>query len=579
MIPREGQVSLDTIARILSSAATELGISDTCQVRSVLVYVEGRWLNHCTVLMGGAGDGPAKDELEDVTAGSVRLIRSEFSAEMIVDAGVLRDVLTTWGVTFPGEYLAMLRAGAFGPGVAPQPWDFPDTANVYHQSDRRFWNQAPCWVIEVYDRAQGNRGLSAPRGPFKNFEQDLYWEDLGAAAESWTGDRSQRDNYSTVADTYRIVIPDKRGVIARLERQGDELHVTVSGSKLALVGAVTARDKSGSELRDKRAFTDGHAVFRLPRLTTSVDLFVFDDSDVWCDCYREGEGFRPWGRAIAVPANSEPSIVGGETARIKAPSIFDEILLEPDQVELFQRLVEAWRSTPRDQRQKFMVAQAMGGDHLVHPSLGPDQNDVYFGDVEALAAAGLLNLTYGSGGTPQFDITPLGFRYYEHCRVSSGKAAERVQEVIRTYLDSNVFSRRYPQAHAKWTEAERLLWSTDSAQQLTTIGHLCREALQFFATALVERVSPPDVDQDPAHTIARLRSVLALVRKSAPDATCAMLDALLTYWRAVSDVVQRQEHGAQKEGRELVWSDGRRLVFHAALVMYECDQLLDEARL
>jgi hypothetical protein len=221
----------------------------------------------------------------------------------------------------------------------------------------------------------------------------------------------------------------------------------------------------------------------------------------------------------------------------------------------------------------------MGGDHLLHPSLSPDQNEVYLGDVEALAAAGLLNLTYGSRGTPQFDITPLGFRYYEHCRISTGRPPERVEEAVRSYLDSEAFSRRYPQTHVKWTEAERLLWSTDSAQQLTTVGHLCREALQFFATALVERMNPPDVDKDPAHTIARLRGVLALLRKNAPDATCGLLDALLAYWGAVSDLVQRQEHGAQKEGQELLWGDARRVVFHTALVMYECEHLIGEARL
>jgi hypothetical protein len=38
--------------------------------------------------------------------------------------------------------------------------------------------------------------------------------------------------------------------------------------------------------------------------------------------------------------------------------------------------------------------------------------------------------------------------------------------------------------------------------------------------------------------------------------------------------VQRQEHGAQKEGRPLVWEDGRRVVFQTAIVMFELDRAL-----
>lgn len=48
-----------------------------------------------------------------------------------------------------------------------------------------------------------------------------------------------------------------------------------------------------------------------------------------------------------------------------------------------------------------------------------------------------------------------------------------------------------------------------------------------------------------------------------------MLDALVVYWGTVSDLIQRQEHGAQKEGEALRWEDGRRVVFQTAVVMFE----------
>jgi hypothetical protein len=48
-----------------------------------------------------------------------------------------------------------------------------------------------------------------------------------------------------------------------------------------------------------------------------------------------------------------------------------------------------------------------------------------------------------------------------------------------------------------------------------------------------------------------------------------MLKALLAYWGTVNDLVQRQEHGGQKEREPLKWEDGRRVVFQTAVVMFE----------
>jgi len=49
----------------------------------------------------------------------------------------------------------------------------------------------------------------------------------------------------------------------------------------------------------------------------------------------------------------------------------------------------------------------------------------------------------------------------------------------------------------------------------------------------------------------------------------AFLDALLVYWGTACDLVQRQEHGSQREGAPLTWEDARRVVFQTMLVMYE----------
>jgi hypothetical protein len=124
------------------------------------------------------------------------------------------------------------------------------------------------------------------------------------------------------------------------------------------------------------------------------------------------------------------------------------------------------------------------------------------------------------------------------------------------------------------SEAAELLWKSDSQQQLTTIGHLCREAMQAFATGLVDQHQPSGVDTDRAHDVARIRSVLQQHAAKLGTTAAPFLDALLAYWGTVSDLVQRQEHGAQKESRSLIWEDGRRVVFQTAIVVFEVDRAL-----
>lgn len=259
--------------------------------------------------------------------------------------------------------------------------------------------------------------------------------------------------------------------------------------------------------------------------------------------------------------------------------VFESILLEQEQKELIAKLVEAARNVPRDQRRKFMFVQFARGSSLKHPGLAEGkESNVYKGDIEALARAGLLALSHSSRGTLLFDVTSLGFQYYEKMKRRLGEPVQRVEANMTEYLNTERFQRKYPQAHQKWSEAETLLWSSDSQERLTTIGHLCREALQEFAAALVEQHQPPSVDQDKAHTVARIKAVLDLKGEQLGNTEKPFLDALLAYWGTVSDLVQRQEHGGQKEGEPLAWIDGRRVVFQTVVLMFEIDSSLSWSR-
>lgn len=250
---------------------------------------------------------------------------------------------------------------------------------------------------------------------------------------------------------------------------------------------------------------------------------------------------------------------------------FDDILLEREQDDLLIALVEASRQQPRDRREKFRVDQVADGSLVYGLDNYPN---AYEGDIEILGKASLLNCARDSYGALTFDVTPLGFRYYEHLMKSRGTATERVEESVFRYLDSAAFAARHPDAFAKWQQAEVLLWSSDSTQQHTAIGHHCREAMQFFATSLVEAFKPDPVDSDTAKTVSRIRAVLGQARPTMSDRVYSMLDALLHYWGTVTDLTNRQEHGAQKENRALSWEDSRRQVFQTAIVMFEFDRTL-----
>lgn len=251
--------------------------------------------------------------------------------------------------------------------------------------------------------------------------------------------------------------------------------------------------------------------------------------------------------------------------------------LEPEQCDLLSALVEASRSLPRDRRGKFTVQIRDGRSLLIHEGLPGGQTDILFSDAEALGYLGLVAIevrTPGERGSRFIWVTPQGYTHYEELKRQAGEPVQQVDVEIRAYVDSHSFRARYSAAHEKWTQAANMLWSTDSQCQSTTIGHLCSEALQQFASKLVERVQPPQVDSNREHTIARLKSVIEHRRGDIPTTVRPFLDALIRYYGTLSDLVERQEHGANKEGEELTWDDARRIVFHTLIVMQELDRTL-----
>ncbi len=251
------------------------------------------------------------------------------------------------------------------------------------------------------------------------------------------------------------------------------------------------------------------------------------------------------------------------------------IMLEAEQKELLAILVESTRNVAREKRRPFWVVGCQQGHFLNHPGLVRNDAEVYMGDIETLRDAGLIRCPHSSS----FDVTPLGFEYYRWMKQCVGQPSQTIEAEIRSYLETERFQARCPVAYEKWADAATRLWAVDSEHQLTVIGHLCREAMQEFATAQVEQCHPSEVDEDKAHSVARLGAVLRQVSSQLGKTEKPFLDALLACWRTVSNLVQRQEHGAQRKSEPLVWEDGRRVVFQTAVVMFEFDRAVSRTRL
>jgi hypothetical protein len=248
-----------------------------------------------------------------------------------------------------------------------------------------------------------------------------------------------------------------------------------------------------------------------------------------------------------------------------------ETLPEKEQEEALSILVEAHRNVPRDKREAFLMLITDETNYAIvtHPGLPGGKVEIYEGDINTLRRSGLIVVS-----DVTFEITSQGFAYYKRMKEREGQPAQRIESNSRSYLEAATFQQKYAKAYQQWSDAEGMLWGSDSERQMTTIGHLCREAIQEFATALINQYQPPNVDTDKAHTVARIKAVLNSRVRNLGTSEKPFLDALIAYWGTVSDLIQRQEHGGQKEGNLLAWDDARRVVFQTYVVMFEIDRSL-----
>jgi hypothetical protein len=241
--------------------------------------------------------------------------------------------------------------------------------------------------------------------------------------------------------------------------------------------------------------------------------------------------------------------------------------LDDRQREIVLRLVEADRTLTPDQRAGFYYSHGVGNPT---PTIELSERDedipISWGDMEILYRAGLIVWRPRDQSSGTIHLTPAASKLYEQLRRSHSEPSQAVESAVREFLDAHAFRQRFPAAYEAWHRASDLLWARDSTIPLSTMGHLCREAMQEFAARLVGVAAASGSDPDRPKTVDRLRSAITRVASSTDR---AFLDALVAYWGTVSDLVQRQEHAGQKDGTPVTWEDARRVVFQTAIVMFE----------
>lgn len=257
-------------------------------------------------------------------------------------------------------------------------------------------------------------------------------------------------------------------------------------------------------------------------------------------------------------------------------SSFKHVLLEIEQEQLLCHIVEAARNVPSEKREEFSVIYTQVECFIQHTGFIDREIQICRSDLQTLLREGLIEIGGRNqyGMMSRFDVTPEGFQYYRDLKKRSGEPVEHVEEEVRSYIDAHEFQKDFPKAYEKWVEAESLLWKTDTSKQLTKIGHLCREAIQEFMDVLYTQSNPQGEPKAKGKTEQRLKAIIEVKSQKLGKTERRLLDAIYRYWEVVNDLIQKQEHGAQREKAQLVRKDARRVVFQTMMLMFEVSHSL-----
>jgi hypothetical protein len=251
------------------------------------------------------------------------------------------------------------------------------------------------------------------------------------------------------------------------------------------------------------------------------------------------------------------------------------VRLESEQLDIFVKMVEAHRSTPRTDRHPFIYHEDTGGYWLFHEAFG-ESLKLASGDIEALEMAGLVYTKSARDHySRQIEISPQGFDQYDRAMRGHATPTERIEETVLRFLDSTSFKKKHAAAYEKWKHAEELLYGDDTFKNLSNIGLGCRAAASQFADDLVAEFNPPAATDDKGKFSVRVWEVIKSRKGGMSETKVAYLDALSKCWEANVTMVQRQTHAGEAGGADVSLHDAKSVVFSTGLLMHEIRRALD----
>ncbi|HEX8102157.1 MAG TPA: hypothetical protein VF533_06085 [Solirubrobacteraceae bacterium] len=246
--------------------------------------------------------------------------------------------------------------------------------------------------------------------------------------------------------------------------------------------------------------------------------------------------------------------------------------LTEGQQRLFTEIGEVSAGLPHHQREFSYGYEEFGGGDFISGADGYELPAIW-NDLSKLVQAGLLEWTTQGSLGYRFVVTAKGEQAYREASRVTADRLTGVEEAVTGYLRGDQIAARYPRAYKRWLDAEQLLVS-GRREDLTVVGHTAREAMQLFSSELISLHGPSDASPDPSKTVQRVRSVISMHKEQLGETKEAVLTALVAYWGTVSDLAQRLEHAAQKEGQPVSREDARQLVHLTAQVVFEIDRSL-----
>lgn len=255
---------------------------------------------------------------------------------------------------------------------------------------------------------------------------------------------------------------------------------------------------------------------------------------------------------------------------------FASVDLTPETQQLFVEMAEATLNSTTPAHRMFLLAQHLGGNNLIFSGEPRrDWKDVDPGSLDDLAGLGLLRKGFGGGrGTPNYQLTNDGRRFFEWLMSQRGEPVRQVERGVQAWLGSEGFARRYPTASISLGRALEQLWRGETDEQTASAyGADLRAALQDFA-AEVHGQLKLDSSANREKPIDLLEEAVEALADRIGQREKAVLTQLVALCDATLRQVQRIHH-VRAEGKLRGWDELRRAGFVLTMVVHELDRAIE----